>query len=343
MLRLRDIGYASRRRWESLLGSLNFAAQLIPEYRHHYFLIAKPQLLGPAHKRDQRHPIPKTLLTGLETWISLAPLTKTAPFQREASALTIWTDASPEGWGLQTSKNFNHGALWDQEESLLHINRLEVRAVVKSLEFLEVHDMTIRLMTDNECARSVIKKMGSKSTDLQQEASVLFHLCNSRRLLLDAHRIPSHLNVCADALSRKDPRPAEWGLPQETFQKITDWHGPLQVDLMASPHNNKLPLYVSAFEYPGAVATDVLAVDWNQWQEVYIFPPPNFIPQLLPKLQDYKHHGVILSPHRPSAGWYPVLLKRAQKQLLLQTRLHQKTAVGLVSSEVCGKWIAWSF
>ncbi|KAA0186838.1 hypothetical protein HAZT_HAZT006558 [Hyalella azteca] len=128
-------------------------------------------------------------------------------------------------------------------------------------------------MTDNECARSVIKKMGSKSTDLQNEASVLFQWCNSRRLLLDAHRILSHLNVCADALSRKDPRPAEWGLPQETFQKITDWHGPLQVDLMASPHNNKLPLYVSTFEYPGAVATDVLAVDWNQWQGVYIFLP----------------------------------------------------------------------
>ena len=52
---------------------------------------------------------------------------------------------------------------------------------------------------------------------------------------------------------------------------------------MATIHNRKMESFVSPFPHPTAAAIDVLTVDWNRRNQVYVFPPKTFMMLLLPK------------------------------------------------------------
>ena len=98
-------------------------------------------------------------------------------------------------------------------------------------------------------------------------------LIKANQLKIKALRISTILNVKADALSRSSHPSLEWEIPQETFQKLINLRGPMEVDLMATRQNTKLTQFVSPHPDLAAIAHNALAVDWNQWKEIYIFPP----------------------------------------------------------------------
>ena len=87
-------------------------------------------------------------------------------------------------------------------------------------------------------------------------------------------RIPGNRNVVADALSRPYPLPGEWAIsPQDRAEVLQRLPG-LEVNLMATPYNNKLPTFVSHFLHHLAFAVDARMVDWNKWDKLYVFPYP---------------------------------------------------------------------
>ena len=102
-----------------------------------------------------------------------------------------------------------------------------------------------------------------------------------RALHLQVLRVPTALNLVADALSQVDPLNTEWTLPTLAFEDVLRWAGPLEVDLMASPVNHRLPKWVSAFPHPGALAVDCRSFDWAAFGSLYLFPPTAMIPLLL--------------------------------------------------------------
>ena len=88
------------------------------------------------------------------------------------------------------------------------------------------------------------------------------------------------LTPIADALSRDHPLPTVGSLPQKVFDKIIGWRGPVEVDLMATIHNRKVETFVSPLPHPAAAAIDVMTVDWNRWNQMYVFPPKTLLMQL---------------------------------------------------------------
>ena len=68
----------------------------------------------------------------------------------------------------------------------------------------------------------------------------------------------------------------------------------MQIDLFASPLNNKLPLYCTPFPFPLAAAEDALAQDWNKFSQIYFFPPPNLYKEVACNLLWYRGGGMIL-------------------------------------------------
>ncbi len=78
-----------------------------------------------------------------------------------ASDFQMYTDASKEGWGACLNE-LQRSGLWTKEESLLHINLLEMKAVFKGLkayqEFLT--DTSIAVMSDNTTVVSYLNKQG---------------------------------------------------------------------------------------------------------------------------------------------------------------------------------------
>ena len=67
---------------------------------------------------------------------------------------------------------------------------------------------------------------------------------------------------------------------------VVQYGSALQVELFASPLDQKHPVYFSPF--PKAKGTDALVQDWNLFLQVLIFPPSNPIKGVAKKLIAYK-------------------------------------------------------
>ena len=91
------------------------------------------------------------------------------------------------------------------------------------------------------------------------------------------------------------------------WARLILWKGPFQIDLMATPYNRLLPVFVSPFPHPQALAVDVKMVDWNRWSIVYMFPPPAMLPWILDRLLTFKGEAVIIARVQKLHPCYPII------------------------------------
>ena len=166
-------------------------------------------------------------------------------------------------------------------DRLLHINVLELRAILRAVCYFGLCDLSLHVFTDNERVRYTLATCFSRSLPLRQELIALLSEFQARGLFFQTLSVPSSLNVVADALSRVEPLSTEWTLPTPAFDAVYCWAGSLAVDLMAFPVNQRLPRWVSPFPHPDALAVDSQSINWNTFESLYLFPPTSMLPQLL--------------------------------------------------------------
>ena len=158
---------------------------------------------------------------------------------------------------------------------------------------------------------------------LRRELVSLLQDLQVRALHLQVLRVLTALNMVANALSWVDPLNTEWTLPTSAFEDILRWAGPLEVDLMASLVNHRLPKWVSAFPHPGALAVDCQSFDWAAFGSLYLFPPTAMIPQLLDLILACPMTPVtlvVIVPWQPHETWFPPLFQRARGRGSFGTR-----------------------
>ncbi|MPC29604.1 hypothetical protein E2C01_022845 [Portunus trituberculatus] len=205
--------------------------------------------------QDTLKPLPSDLAKHLQPWLLLKTLASSHLFHHSGDTIYLWTDASLFGWGGHTLAHQASG-IWDTNESSLHIKCLEVQAVLHSILSLNLTGCQLHLFIDNRAAQFAINKLRCKSTSLLKEISNLNRYLCSRKLLIKAFRISTLLNSRADSLSRLATTSTKWSLPEQIFKKILTWRGPLEIDLMATRKNKKLPLYISPYPDPQALVSN---------------------------------------------------------------------------------------
>ena len=146
-----------------LMGSLNWASGLIPLGR----LYLRPlqryfHSLGLTHRfTPPRRSDPLVLANLLRHWQDLRFLTSGIPIRTFQADFTIFTDASTQGWGAHMGDSQISGT-WTRTDRKLHINCLELKAVVSALKHwapvLQGHQVMIA--TDNSTVVSYINKQG---------------------------------------------------------------------------------------------------------------------------------------------------------------------------------------
>ena len=102
--------------------------------------------------------------------------------------------------------NLEVSGVWSTNERTLHINNLELRAVVLALKHWErvVIGKTILVASDNSTVVAYINKQGGTvSRSLCMEAKKKLIWCHQREIILRARYIPGKLNALADQLSRR--------------------------------------------------------------------------------------------------------------------------------------------
>ena len=81
-------------------------------------------------------PVPQSLHPHLDWWLDEANVLKGQPLHPLQHAVQLFTDASNEGWGAHLG-DFTARGVWFPLESLLHINFLELKAVLLAIRQLE--------------------------------------------------------------------------------------------------------------------------------------------------------------------------------------------------------------
>ena len=135
----------------------------------------------------------------------------------------LFTDASESGWGAHLDKHQVSGS-WSTREATLHINHLEMLAVLYALRAFRVQlkGLTVQLMSDNASVVSYIRKQeGTVYVPLYLLTREVLILARDAQITLLAKHIPGERNALADLLSRMDKiAHTEWALLHSVFEAL---------------------------------------------------------------------------------------------------------------------------
>ncbi len=154
------------------------------------------------------------------------------PSRREV----VTVDACPKGWGAVWQRRAARGQ-WSPQESRLHINVLELRAIRLALEHFapSLRGKHVLVRSDNMTAVAQVNHHGgTRSEQLLLEAAELLTWAASHLAGLRAMYLPGDQNPVADFLSRCKPAPGEWQLHPEVVEQIWQRFGRAEVDLFAT-------------------------------------------------------------------------------------------------------------
>ena len=304
----------SARDFLSLLGQLNAAADFVMLGRLHL----RPLQMS-LHNQWQPQKLPLShqicmttkILHHLKWWLQEDRYHQGIPLKIDPPSHTIFTDASLSGWGAHVEPEglLFHG-LWTEDQSGLHINVLEMKAILSlSRAAHKVKNSTVLVSTDNTTVVAYIRRQGgTHSTDLTEEAWKVLNLCLAHNIHLLAKHIPGRFNTLADRMSRVDkPISTEWSLNQEIANKIFQIMDFPSIDLFATRLNHRLPIYVSPNPDQKALSIDALSMDWNRIH-AYAFPPFLLIPAVINKIRLSQCKIVLIAPLWPDRPWFSELL-----------------------------------
>ena len=296
-----------------LLGLMASCIQIVPNARLYMRPIQK-HLLSHWRPASQEWeaiiPFTQQLNPHLAWWLNSANILKGQSFVSQTSSVVLTTDASMYAWGGHIGNLVVQGQ-WSLEEKSWHINCLELEAVIRSVKhFLpRLKGQCVLIRSDNTTVVQYINKQGgTKSSILCQKAQELWQIFIQNQIEAKSAHIVGSENVLADQLSRTLIKETEWSLNQSILHRIFQILGSPSIDLFASVHNHKLPVFCSWTAHPQAYAIDALSISWESMY-AYAFPPVCLIPRVLAHVLTYPCRVILIAPLWPRRPWYPQLLQ----------------------------------
>ena len=303
--------------WQVILGYLASLEQLVPHGRLRMRSLQwhlKTQWSPESDPPSLPVALPEEARRDLSWWMVKDHLITGVRFGTPAPDLHLYSDASSSGWGAHLLDQ-NVSGVWSDQERLLHINLLEMKALFLGLQAFqeEVSGHHVTAMCDNSTVVAYVNKQGGTvSRALCLLTSRLLRWTESFDVHLDARYLPGENNVLADVLSRRrQVVGTEWSLhPQVARALLRAWGNP-SIDLFATCLNAKLPLYCSLVPDPQAVFEDAFHHPWDDL-DLYAFPPFALVGRVIARVQQSSRVAMTLvAPLWPEKEWF------ADLQLLL--------------------------
>ena len=157
---------------------------------------------------------------------------------------------------------------------------------------------------------------GTKNQTLTQISKEIWEYLISKRIMITAEYLPTHLNTQADWESRHVKDSSEWKLNLIVFKEICQTLGQPSIDLFASRLTKQMSTYMSWKPDPKCRAVDALQQNWTHMFP-YAFPPLTLIGKVSKKVITDKTRLIIITPIWHSHPWYPILLNLSIRNPLL--------------------------
>ena len=314
--------------WQVILGHLSSLERLVP---HGRLRMRSLQWHLKMHWSPESDPpsLPVALLEearrDLSWWMVRDHLLVGVRFGTPAPDLHLYSDASLSGWGAHLLDQ-NVSGVWSDQEKLLHISLLEMKALFLGLQAFQedVAGHHVTAMCDNSTVVAYVNKQGGTvSRSLCLLTSRLLRWTESFDVHLDARYLPGESNVLADVLSRRGQVVGtEWSLhPQVARALLRAWGNP-SIDLFATCLNAKLPLYCSLVPDPQAVFEDAFRHPWDDL-DLYAFPPFPLVGRVIARVQESSRVAMTLvAPLWPEKEWFADLLLRQPHCSLFHQGVH---------------------
>jgi hypothetical protein len=257
---------------------------------------------------DAEVTLSKTSRDDIKWWMEKAHL-KAVKIRQDKYDLTIFTDASPTGWGAHCNDTESRG-FWTPLEQKLHINVLELKAIQLGLHIFanDKSDVKILIRTDSTTAISYVNKYGGCRSDKCHAVAVQFwKWCEIRKILIHASYISSSNNYIADRLSRMSLDESDYSLHYESYNLICKTFGNPMIDYFSTEHSKKCDRFYSWFPSPGCEGVDAFSHKWED--NFYAFPPFNLIGRCLKKVVTDMVCGIVVVPNWVVQPWYPLFLQ----------------------------------
>ena len=192
--------------WQVILGHLASLERLVP---HGHLRMRSLQWQLKTHWSPESDPpslpvaLPEEVRRDLSWWMVRDHLMGVR-FGTPAPDLHLYSDASSSGWGAHLLDQ-NVPGVWSNQEKLLHISLLEMKALFLGLQAFreDVIGHHVTAMCDNSTVVAYVNKQGGTvSRALCALTSHLLRWTESFDVHLNARYLPGENNVLADILSR---------------------------------------------------------------------------------------------------------------------------------------------
>ena len=140
-----------------------------------------------------------------------------------------------------------------------------------------------------------ILQVGSRNSELHDEAVALYQLCHQFVVRLQAEWIPREFNDEADQLS--------WQTDIDDYMLNPTYFAALDI---SSFRTRQVPRFCSQYLIPMTKHVDAFMADWSG-EVNWIFPLPYLIPKVIQHMMDGGEDGTLIVPLWPSAPWWPLL------------------------------------
>ena len=323
---------------EVLVGLVTFSYSVIPIGRMYVspLLVWMNTHTNPSF-RFKQVPVTSVLRELLRPFCRKGFLSQNISFKMLIPDLVVMTDASNFGWSGVILPYCIEDP-WSESDSIRHINEKEMLAITYFFRFMSqtLSGKHVAIHTDNNVVLFCLKQMGSlRSPSLDACIREFLSLCLAKDITFEVRYIESSLNVLADRGSRAGFSPSENCLDPSTVSlgfALAGINPRVAVDLCATLVSSKCDFYISPCpdNSPGCLGTDVRRVNWDRFDQIYLFPPFQILELLLPKIEVFQGRALIIAPQTPLAT--PVLSSRARlaRRLPSSYFLYQKDFRGEV-------------
>ena len=243
---------------ESLLGLLVATYPTVPWGRLHLRRLQAATIKA-LRKGRALHPqvkVTESMRCHLKFWLQREVWIPGVPFHPVEAKVTLFTDASLQGWGVVCNGRTYEGR-WP-EHMHQHINWYELKAVLIALTIFQFQcrNKSVLCMIDNSTAVAYVNRQGgTRSKPLMELMLEVGQVARSMNCTLKAKHIAGKANVLADLASRAEQViPSEWKLSPEAFEWVCNqspWGKP-GLELFANSMNHHLDKYVSPCPDPKA-------------------------------------------------------------------------------------------